>query len=169
MTFRDRHCFFRYAVIGFLFISLPPAAAFAANFTLTDREFISQGDQAFIGEVTNVQVLSSTSDVEAGTVTLHVIKALTGNLAAPSITFDYTRVLGIADNEENWDLIKPQFVSLKTAALGKKFLIFFYKEKGKYYVSDASNSVQDLAGDIDRPFPKESYLMEVLRYLLMER
>lgn len=126
-----------------LLLGLNAQAAFSASFFWTDKAFLNSGAEAFIGEVTDVQVLSSGQDSESGTVQLQVTQVIAGNITVPSVAFSYQRTLSAADEESDWDLVEPKYVSLKTAALGKKFLIFFTEKNGGYFLASASNSVQD--------------------------
>lgn len=132
---------FPYTVVLLSMLIAP--STFAASFTLTDKAFFNSGADAFIGQVVDVQVMSTTQTFETGTVLLNVAKVVAGNITTQSITLPYQRALVPSDEESNWDLVEPAYVSLKTAALGKDFLIFVSENNGTYLLSPASNAVQD--------------------------
>jgi hypothetical protein len=135
--------FIRFTVV--LLVVLLPQAAFPAYNSFTNKAFINSGAGAFIGEIQDVQVLSSGTYSESGTVQLSVTQVVTGSISVSSITFPYQRTLAPADEESNWDLVEPLYVSLKSVALGKKLLIFFTTSSdGTYSLFPASNAVQDV-------------------------
>jgi hypothetical protein len=135
--------FIRFTVV--LLVVLLPQAAFPAYNSFTNKAFINSGAGAFIGEIENVQVLSSSTYSESGTVQLSVTQVVAGSISVSSITFPYQRTLAPADEESNWDLVEPLYVSLKNIALGKKLLIHFTaNDAGAYDLFPASNSVQDV-------------------------
>jgi len=135
--------FIRFTVV--LLVVLLPEAAFPAYNSFTNKAFINSGAGAFIGEIENVQILSSSTYSESGTVQLSVTQVVAGSISVSSITFPYQRTLAPADEESNWDLVEPLYVSLKSVALGKKLLIYFTaNDAGTYNLFPASNAVQDV-------------------------
>ena len=115
----------------------------AASFYFTNAQFTSRGIGAFIGQITSVQVQSTDQSSESGTVQLTVTTVVAGTLTASTITLSYTRVLSPSDDESNWDLIAPKYVSLGKVGVGRSVLVHFTQSNGTYYLASAGNSVQD--------------------------
>jgi hypothetical protein len=129
-------------VISFVLVVLAPSC-FAASSVSTTKAMLKEGAGAFIGEVMDVQVLSKSQTLESGTVQLQIKQIIAGTMPSSYVTFSYQRALEPADEESNWDLLMPQYVSLKSATSGKELVVFFTENNGTYSLYSASNAVQD--------------------------
>lgn len=132
----------RLYIFGLVALLVPLQAQGASSY-LTDTQFMNRGIGAFVGEITDVQVLSGDETSETGTVTLKIISVISGTISTPTITLPYTRVLQPTDDAANWDNLKPFYVSLSKVGVGRSVLIYFTVDNGTYSLAAASNSVQD--------------------------
>jgi hypothetical protein len=127
---------------------LLPHIALSANVFLTNTQFVNRGAGAFVGEITNVQVLSSDAFSESGTVQLHVTSVIAGTVSAETLAFAYQRALSPTDDASNWDLLAPTYVSLQKIAVGRSILIHFTESGGTYSLASAGNAVQDAGNGV---------------------
>jgi hypothetical protein len=126
-----------------LLVLLLPVETLASSFNLTNAQFTNRGVGAFIGQVTDVQVTSSTQYSESGTVELTVTTVIAGTVDALNVTLPFTRALAPTDDEANWDLIQPAHVSFQNIGVGRSLLVHFTQSNGAYFLAPAGNSVQD--------------------------
>lgn len=128
--------------LAFLLFWIAPSG-FSSSFTSSDKGFLEAGAGAFVGEVVGFQLSTNTSLSEGGTVELRVIQVIAGKMSDRFVALPYSRTLVPVDEEYNWDLIEPKYISLRTSAIGNKFLIFFIKTNNRYFYAPGDNAVQD--------------------------